>query len=133
MNLQLDLVWNTAVMLGLVLLSAIWTYWTNFKAIYARFLVLIDQLLFIHYHIVKMLLVLVSFIDIVMTDVLLRCLNWILFPMPLVGVLDILTSCITLLLLFLIIAKGSMLIAFFLGWLNFGVVYQVSVSLWLII
>ena len=45
----------------------------------------------------------------------------------------LLTGCMTLLWLFLIIARRSMLIAFFLGWLSFGIIYLVSSSLWLII
>ena len=96
-------------------------------------LVLSYQLLFNHWLIVKTLLVLVSFIDTILVDVFLRFLNWFLFLMFISALLDILTGCTTLLLPFLIIAKRSMLIAFFLGWLSFWILYLVSVFLWLLI
>ena len=76
-----------------------------------------------------MLLVLVSFIDVALVDVLLSFLNWLLFLMFVGTVLDILTGCMTLLLLFLIIGKRSMLIAFFIRQLSIGILYMVSVFL----
>ena len=87
------------------------------------------QLLFNYWPIVKMLLVLVSFIDIILVDVLLSFLNWFLFLMFRGTLLDILTGCMTLLLLFLIIGNRSMLMAFFLRRLSFEIVYLVSASL----
>ena len=73
------------------------TYWINSKDIYAMLLVLSYQLLFNHWPIIEMLLVLVSFIDIILVDVLLSFLNWFLFLMFVGTLLDILTSSMTLL------------------------------------
>ena len=69
-------------MFGLVLINAIWTYWINSKGVYAMLLVLrAISFSSIIGSIVEMLLVLVSFIDIILVDVLLSFLNWFLFLM----------------------------------------------------
>ena len=92
-----------------------------------KWFLLIGQLSLVsfHWHIVGMLLVLVSFIDIILVDVLLIV---VLVLMIVGALLDILRGCMTLLLLFLVIANRSKLIALFLRWLNFGILYLVSAS-----